>query len=270
MVALGLGLAACTRQPTQDLPPGTSVEDLPESESWNAHLRTSEDGRRRLEIDAPYLARYTRDSAYVYLGPGETSARVAVRVFDAEGEPSASVTASEAWYYESDGRLVAQGDVQTTVATGDGADLRADRMTLLDGAVEAEGSVRATVQGASGAQIEAPRLTLSEGGAFAASGGAVAHLTGQVQAVIRARRISGSAGGGRLEAEGGAVVDASGGRTLRAGRVVWNEGGGRFRAPGAFTFTGPGERVRGVGLNANRDLTRYTFRNITGEIEVQE
>ncbi len=248
------------------------MEDLPESESWNARLRTSEDGRRRLEIVAPYLARYTRDSAYVYLGPSSAdsaSTRVAVRVFDAEGRLSASVAAREAWYYEADGRLVAQGAVETTVTGDAGADLRADRMTLLDQAVEAEGDVRASVR-SSGAQIEAPRLSLSRDGAFDASGGTIVHLTGDVQAVVMAQRVSGTRGGGRVEAEGNARVQASGGRTLQAGRVVWDERAGRFRAPGAFSFTSPSERVRGVGLDANRDLTRYSFRNITGEIEVQE
>ncbi len=272
LLALTVALAACTRQPTPGLPPGTTVEDLPESESWNARLRTTENGRPQLEIDAPYLARYTRDSAYVYLGPSaadSASSRVAVRVFDAEGNPSASVTASEAWYYEADGRLVAQGAVQTTVSGENGAEIRADRMTLVGRTVEAEGGVRASVA-SSGAEVQAPRLRLAEGGAFEASGGTTVHLTGDVQAVVRAQRVSGTAGGGRVEAEGGARVQASGGRTLQAGRVIWDEQTGRFRAPGAFSFSGPGERVRGVGLNANRDLTRYSFRNITGEIEVQE
>lgn len=267
LVLAALTLAGCTRQPTPGLPPGTSVEDLPASESWGAELRTSEDGERRLEIDAPYLARYVGDSTYVYLGPDERGGRVVVRVFNETGH--ASVAASEAWYYEEAGRLVAQGAVETAVEGEDAAEVRADRVTLVDQTVEAEGGVRASVQ-ASGAQIEAPRLRLAEGGAFEASGGTVVHLTGDVQAVVRARRVSGTGGGGRVEASGDARVEASGGRVLEAERVVWDEAAGRFRAPGAFSFTGPGERVRGVGLDANRDLTRYTFRNITGEIEVQE
>ncbi len=55
-----------------------------------------------------------------------------------------------------------------------------------------------------------------------------------------------------------------------AERVVWSESAGRFTAPGAFSFDGPGERVRGVGLSASADLSRYTFRRASGEIEVRE
>jgi hypothetical protein len=52
--------------------------------------------------------------------------------------------------------------------------------------------------------------------------------------------------------------------------VIWDEAAGRFQAPGAFTFGGPGERVRGVGLSATADLSRYSFRSASGEIEVRE
>jgi hypothetical protein len=75
---------------------------------------------------------------------------------------------------------------------------------------------------------------------------------------------------GRYTATGGVRVLASGGRTLEAERVVWSEAAGRFSAPGAFAFDGPGERVRGVGLSASADLSRYSFRRATGEIEVRE
>ena len=282
-VALAVALAAlaalggCTRQPTAGLPPGTTVDDLPDSESWDASLRTSADGRPTLAIDASYLARYTRDSAYVYLGPApdaETAEPVRVRVFDAEGRPRATVTAGEAWVYDDGARLLAQGDVRTVVAGDDGATLQADRMTLEDGAVAAEGevraSVRASVRAGDGAQVEAARLRYEPDGSFAASGGTVVHLTGSTQATVLARRVSGTAGGGRLEATGDARVQASGGRTLQAGRVVWSRAAGRFRAPGAFSFVGPGERVRGRGLSATADLSRYSFRDITGEIEVRE
>ena len=265
-----LALAGCTRQATPGLPPGTTVDDLPESESWNARLRATDDGQPRLEIDAPYLARYDRaDTAYVYLGPapGDSASRVAVRLYD-DGQLSATVSAGEAWYYEDDGRLVTRGDVRTSVTGEQGAQIEAEAMEVRGDTVEASGRVRADVQSGPGARIEAGRLLLTRGGSFSASGGVTARLDGQAQATVRAPRVSGSTGS--VEASGGARVETSGGRWLESSRVVWNERSERFRAPGAFTFDGPGERVRGVGLNASADLSRYSFRNATGEIEVRE
>ena len=272
LVALAaVAAGACTRAPSE-LPPGTEIEDLPESESWDAALRTSADGRARIEIEAPYLARYRRpDSSFVYLGPPPSGAAgggaVRVAVFDEGGAPRADVRAREAWFYEADGRLVTEGDVRTTVRGDDGAEIEARRITVEDETVTAEGDVRATVRGGGGADVQAARLVTREGGAFTASGGVTARLDG-AGATVCARTVSGT--GGRYEASGGVRVAASGGRTLQAGRVVWDERAGRFRAPGAFSFDGPGERVRGVGLTASADLTRYSFRNVTGEIEVAE
>lgn len=274
VLALAAGaLGGCTRQTPPGLPPGMTVDDLPDSESWGARLRATASGLPRLEIEAPYLARYARpDTAYVYLGPapdGPTGPPVAVEVFDDEGRPMARVASREAWYYEAGGRLVAEGDVTTSVQGEAGAEIRAERITLEEGAVVAEGDVRATVRGGGGAQIQAARVATSQSGAFEASGGAVVQLTGGAQATVRAQRVSGT-GGGRYEAEGGVRVETASGRTLEAPRVVWDEGAGQFRAPGAFSFDGPGERVRGEGLVASADLSRYSFRNVTGVIEVQE
>ena len=240
------------------------MDDLPEAETWGARLRTSDDGRPIVELDAPYLARYRRapasarldlttpdggvDSAAVFLGPppeagADSVGRVSVRLFSQTGAPVATVSADRAWLHEASGRLVAEGAVEATVA--------------------AEGS-------AGGARVTAARLQTGRDGGFTASGGATAMLTGRAQATVRARTIRGAAGGGRYEASGQAHVDAAGGRRLDAGLVVWDEAAGRFRAPGAFSFDGPGERVRGVGLDATADLSRYSFRRATGQIEVRE
>lgn len=236
-------MAGCRHTESEGLPPGTTLEDLPDGESWDAHLRATQDGRPTLEIDAPYLARYQRpDTSYVYLGPPPAdsagASRVRVRLFDEQGAPQATVEAAQAWFYPSEGRLVA------------------------------EGRVRAEVAGGGGARIEAPRLTARTGGAFTATGGATVDLRGRAQARVRARSVSGQSG--RYEAQGGAVVETSGGRRLEAGRVVWSEAAGRFSAPGAFAFTGPGERIRGVDLSATSDLSRYTFRRASGQFEVRE
>ncbi|HEX8387287.1 MAG TPA: hypothetical protein VF576_13935 [Rubricoccaceae bacterium] len=284
-------LAACTRAVPAGLPAGTTLEDLPEAETWGARLRTSDDGRPLVEVDAPYLARYRRapasagldlvgpdgapDSAAVFLGPppdapdGADPGRVSVRLFDASGSPAATVAAERAWLHESTGRLVAEGRVEATVAGG--GRVTAPRISASrDGAFTASGGVTAEISGGSGARVTASSLSSTPDGAFVASGGATAVLSGRAQATVRARTIRGAAGGQRYEASGGAHVDASGGRRLDSGLVVWDEGAGRFRAPNAFSFDGPGERVSGVGLDATADLSRYSFRRATGQIEVRE
>ncbi|MEM0963479.1 MAG: hypothetical protein AAGK21_13190, partial [Bacteroidota bacterium] len=89
-------VAGCTRRPQSGLPPGVEAEDLPESESWNVQLRTTLDGTSQSEIESPYLARFTGDSSYVYLGPppGDTlAAVVALRLFDDEGQPRGQIQA---------------------------------------------------------------------------------------------------------------------------------------------------------------------------------
>ncbi|PAP77872.1 hypothetical protein [Rubrivirga marina] len=270
VVLAALAAVGCTRRAVEGLPPGVGVEDLPESESWNARLRTSADGLPQLEIEAPYLAQFARDTPYVYLGPppGDTaSAPVQIRLFD-EGAPRGSVRAREVRLYDDGARVEADGEVWATVSGRDGAQIEAQRLTVEADTITAIGRVRAEIQGEPSARVQAARLRVAPGGAFTASGGAVVELGGQANATVRARTVSGS--DGRYTATGGVRVLASGGRTLEAERVVWSESAGRFSAPGAFAFDGPGERVRGVGLSASADLSRYSFRRATGEIEVRE
>ncbi|GAB5535761.1 MAG: hypothetical protein Rubg2KO_20100 [Rubricoccaceae bacterium] len=241
-----LSLAGCVHQTSAELPEGAeTLDDLPEGESWDAELRMSEGDQMRLALSAPYLARYVGDTAYVYLGPDpatpdSASEDVSVRLYDDTGELTATITSEEARYEEQSEELVAEGRVRAEVSSGGGA------------------------------SITAARLRATRDGAFSASGGATADLKGDAQATIRAQRISGSEGGGRYEASGRVVVNARSGRRLDAGQVIWDEDAGQFRAPGAFTFDGPGQRVRGVGLVASADLSRYSFRRASGQIEVQE
>ena len=204
----------------------------PASETWDARLTATDGGRPTLSVEAPYLARFA-DSSEVVLGPapGADSGRVRVRLFDDAGAARATVEAARARLDESDESLAAEGRVVATLP---------------------------------GARVEAPRLTTA-GEAFTASGGATVQLSGETSARVRASTVSGR--GSRFEASGGVTVE-SGGRTLRADRVVMD--GDRLSAPGAFAFDGPGERVRGVDLSASRDLSRYSFRRATGQIEVRE
>ena len=288
---LGAALAGCVRTAPPGLPEGITVDDLPDAETWGARLRTTDAGRPTLDVDAPYLARYRRapadglaavgagadtgDSSAVFLGPppdapagagGTPPARISVRLYDAAGAPVATVTAERAWLHEATGRLVAEGRAEATA--GDGARVTAARIAATrDGDVTASGGATAAI---GGARVEAPRIAATRGGAFTATGGATATLTGRANATVRAQTLRGAAGGARYEAAGGARVDAASGRRLDAGLVVWDEAAGRFRAPGAFTFDGPGERVRGVGLDAAADLTRYSFRRASGQIEVRQ
>lgn len=74
----------------------------------------------------------------------------------------------------------------------------------------------------------------------------------------------------RFAATGRVVVTTAGGRQLESERVAWSEIDRRMRAEGAFVFTSPAERIEGVGLVANEDLSRYSFRRARGELEVDE
>lgn len=243
LLVLALGLIGCTRA-SGGLPPGVAVEDLPDGESWDAELRVSEAGKPALALAAPYMARFQRpDSQYVYLGPppgtpDSVQTRVSIRLFDENGDAAAAIAARQAWYYERDGRLVA------------------------------DGGVRAETYGDEGATIESAQLRYTDDGAFTASGDARVDLRGGPSAKVEARSITGRLDGGRYTASGDVRVDAGGGKRLRSSRVTWD--GSRFRAPGAFSFDGPGERIRGVGLVATGDLSRYSFSRARGEIEVQE
>ena len=243
LASLALALSACTRA-TSGLPPGVTVEDLPDGESWDAELRISQEGRPSLALAAPYMARFQRpDTAYVYLGPppgipDSVQSRISVRLFDDAGQPTAAISARQAWYYERDGRLVADGEVI------------------------------AETYGDESARIQSAQLRYTDDGEFSASGGADVDLRGDPSARIRAGTVTGRIGGGRYTASGRVRVEARNGRSVSASRVTWD--GSRFRAPGAFRFTSSTERVQGVGLVANADFSRYSFSRARGEVEVRE
>lgn len=93
---------------------------------------------------------------------------------------------------------------------------------------------------------------------------------GAPSASVRADRLTYYDGEGRFVAEGGVVVTTAGSRRLESDRVAWDEAERRLRADGRFRFTSPAERVQGVGLVAAEDLSRYTFRQASGELKVEE
>ena len=360
-LAAALAAGGCARDDAA-LPEGVAAEDLPESESWNADLRVSQDGVPVLQIAAPYLARHTaNDSSQIRLGPADgDSARVVLRLFHDDGAPRATLRAGRMRYDETTGRVRARDSVEADLPgtasirapdleTGaDGAftasggarvelrgatpgTVRAQRIRAdSSGGFAATGGARVRLSGASPATVDVPTVQASADGAFTASGGARVVLGGAAPATVEARTVRGRADGGfaatgrarvalrgntpatimassvraspggaftasggarvvlsdpaatitarsvsgtpggRYTAEGGARVETTGGRALTAARVVWDAGAERFRAPGAFRFVGPGEDVRGTDLVATADLSRYSFRRASGQIEVEE
>lgn len=126
-------------------------------------------------------------------------------------------------------------------------------------------------EGALQATVAADRLVYREAERrLEAAGNVAVQLLGAQPASVRAGRLVYQEASGAFEVSGGAEVDAGSGRSLRAGRIVFDPARRQFRAPGAFSFTGPGERIRGEALVASSDLSRYTFRRAAGEIEVQQ
>lgn len=93
---------------------------------------------------------------------------------------------------------------------------------------------------------------------------------GAASATVQANRVRYYDEERRLVAEGDVDVTTAGGRQLESEAVAWDEETRQLRADGAFRFTSPAERIQGVGLVATEDLARYSFRQASGELEVQE
>jgi len=93
---------------------------------------------------------------------------------------------------------------------------------------------------------------------------------GRPSATVRADRLVYHDEERRFVAEGGVVVTTAGERRLESEEVAWDEESRQLRAEGFFRFTSPAERVQGVGLVAAEDLSRYAFRQASGELEVEE
>lgn len=136
LVAVILFGVGCAR-PSDTIPPGVPLEDVPDQETWNVALSLAMDGQPRAFVRAPYLARYERaDSTYARFGPtAEDTSRVAVQVYDA-GQPTATVAADRLLYFDSERRFLAEGRV--VVETETGKTLRSETLTW----DEAERSLR--------------------------------------------------------------------------------------------------------------------------------
>lgn len=129
-----VGLAACERQ-ARPVPLTTEadVENLPDQESWDAHFFVSEEGRPRLEIRAAHLEQYEReDSTFMRLTGGDEApaAPVVVHVFDERGDSTATLTADRVYYFDTEQRFEAEGNV--VVVTGTGRRLESEHLTWLE------------------------------------------------------------------------------------------------------------------------------------------
>ncbi len=116
IVFFAFSLSACT-----DEIPAVTVASLQseldaDQESWGVVLHISENGLPRLNLTASHVLKYDRpDSTFMLLQSTETdSSRVLVHIFSVEGDSSAIVVADRIYYYEREGRFVAQGDVVVT------------------------------------------------------------------------------------------------------------------------------------------------------------
>ncbi|GIV61386.1 MAG: hypothetical protein KatS3mg044_0252 [Rhodothermaceae bacterium] len=143
---LGLVVGQCGAQ--EGAPEVAEVvrEDVPDHESWGTHFYVSQDGRPRMVITADYMAEYEREDSTYMLLTGMDSSRVTLRLFDDEGQPSATLTAQRIYYYEDEKRLDAQGDVVVQTPGGrrlETEDLRWDEQART---VTTPGFVRITTE----------------------------------------------------------------------------------------------------------------------------
>lgn len=69
---------------------------------------------------------------------------------------------------------------------------------------------------------------------------------------------------------GNVVMRAEDGETLTTELIRYDREAERIYAPGRFEVRSATEWVRGTSLNARADLSRYTFSNASGELEVHE
>jgi len=129
-VVIGIGvLAGCEMHETGATVQSLRDEDAPASEGWGTRMDISEDGIRRLTMEADYLSRFeTPDSTYMVLsGADGEQDIVRVVIFDAEGDTSAVVAAHRILYFERRSQFVARGAVR--VDAQDGRTLESEHLT---------------------------------------------------------------------------------------------------------------------------------------------
>ena len=136
-------LAGCARPDAASVAPPDTAR-VPAREVWDARLVVLEQGRPRLRLEAPYLASFEGDSVYSVLESDSTGRAVTAQLFDAAGQPSATVTARRLVYREAAGAFVAEGGVVVNAQGGRRLDAETVRWDDAARRVEAPGFVRFT------------------------------------------------------------------------------------------------------------------------------
>lgn len=74
----------------------------------------------------------------------------------------------------------------------------------------------------------------------------------------------------RFRALGGVEVRTATQKRLVTERLDWDEAGGALHTDAFVRITGPGEDIRGYGLDADEGLDSYTIRRVTGTATYEE
>lgn len=130
LVATVLVTGGCQRQPEQRVSMADVAEELgPRQQSWDAELLISNDGVRRLVLNAPLLLEFVRgDTMHTLLRidedrPGE---RVSALVFNEDGEETARIVADQIQLFNDEDRIDATGNVM--VSTSEDRTLETERL----------------------------------------------------------------------------------------------------------------------------------------------
>ena len=114
-------LSACEHQEGNNMTMAElRSERDPVEEIWDVQVKSSEEGRPRVYIEADVMRKYENaDSTYVVLESDSAGSRVTVRLFDEFGQPSAVIKADQVIRREEEGRFEARGDVEVVNIDGE-------------------------------------------------------------------------------------------------------------------------------------------------------
>ena len=112
-------VSSCTKLEDQDSS-GTSSNEYPDQESWNAKMYFTRDGKRQAVLTAGYIAKYNNQH-YTIL-------KEAVRVdfYDSEGKVKSVLTSQEGKVMDETQDMIASGNVE--LVSNNGTHLYADEL----------------------------------------------------------------------------------------------------------------------------------------------
>lgn len=118
ILALGLGLG-CTRTTSTDTSSDALAKEGPDQESWSVHYQLQEQGHKRLDIHAGYMAYHEEeDSSYTLMEPApndSTERQVKVVWFDRSGDSAGTMYSNRLLYFKKRDELVAKEDVKAVM-----------------------------------------------------------------------------------------------------------------------------------------------------------